>query len=136
MIKLSPHFTLDELCRSDTAARHGIVNEPGFVERANLAFLTVHILEPARVQLGAPISVTSGYRCPALNAAVGGVKNSRHMEGLAADLQCKDMKTLFSILAKNKYVDTVLFERSGGKQWIHVQTCIRPRNSSSFNYIR
>lgn len=134
MIKLSPHFTLDELCDSQVARKFGISNEPGYIERANLAYLAVHVLEPAREKLGLPIIVTSGYRCPQLNARVGGVPNSYHLRGCAADLQCADMKRLFKILAANPYVDMVLFEHSNSAHWLHVQVARSPRRTSNFNY--
>lgn len=134
MIKLSPHFTLDELCSSRTAKLYHIDNNPGYVERANLAYLAVHVLEPARVALGAPITVTSGYRCPQLNRRVGGVPNSYHLRGCAADLVCADMKTLFKILADNPYTDMVLFEHSKTASWLHVQVARVPRRTAYFNY--
>ena len=81
------------------------------------------VLEPARCQLGAPVIVTSGYRCPALNKAVGGVGNSQHMMGQAADLVCskyEDKRRLFDILS-GMDIDQLLWEtNSKGTQWIHV----------------
>lgn len=82
---LSPHFTLEELTFSQTAARKGINNMPPPIELDNLRH-TAALLEQVRALVGGPIRVSSGYRAPALNAAVGGAKNSAHVQGLAADI--------------------------------------------------
>jgi len=86
-MRLTEHFTLDELIVSETAARQGIDNEPGFDVMPNLRVLADG-LEQVRALLGHPIIVTSGYRCAALNQAVGGAADSDHVRGLAADLIC------------------------------------------------
>ncbi len=64
----------------------------------NLQALVEHVLDPARERLGMPITVNSGYRCPAHNKAVGGVKNSQHLKGEAADITCADNKRLAEII--------------------------------------
>lgn len=79
-------FTPDELTRSETAHRLGIDNRPDGVVMKNLQELVRHVLDPAREMWGRPIRVTSGYRCTALNAAVGGSRNSQHITGRAADI--------------------------------------------------
>ena len=83
---LSPHFTLDELTRSQVAARRGLDNRPGPVQTANLRRLCATLLEPVRAMLGTPLQVDSGYRSQAVNAAVGGVDTSQHLDGCAADV--------------------------------------------------
>lgn len=83
---LSDHFSLEELVHSDYALRHGINNttgDPAII--AALTELSRRILEPIRAQFG-PFSPTSGYRCPMLNAAIGGAAYSQHMAGEAADI--------------------------------------------------
>ena len=70
---LSPHFSLGEMISSETASRLALDNTPNYIARANLAYLCAHVLEPAREELHAPITVTSGYRSPAVNRAVHGV---------------------------------------------------------------
>lgn len=117
------HFTLDELCKSETAERAGIDNAPTPEATKNLCDLMTEVLEPARCKLGVPIRVTSGYRCPRLNRLVGGVNTSQHMRGQAADLQCSkesDLRRLFNILAQMD-IDQLLYERnSKGSVWVHV----------------
>ena len=117
------HFNLAEMCHSDTAVAKGIDNTPTVEAVSNLCQLMTEVLEPARQKLGAPVIVTSGYRCPALNKAVGGVSSSQHMTGQAADLVCskyEDKRRLFDILSKMD-IDQLLWEtNSKGTQWIHV----------------
>ena len=84
------HFTLRELTRSATAQRKGIDNTPNALALSNLDRLCRRILQPIRYQWGEPIIVSSGYRCPDLNRAVGGVKNSDHIYGCAADIKTKE----------------------------------------------
>lgn len=87
--QLSEHFTLAELCVSDTAARRGINNVPTDKKIiARLQRVAVTILEPVRVHYGVPISPTSGYRSPALNAVTRGAsRTSQHMAGEAVDFE-------------------------------------------------
>jgi zinc D-Ala-D-Ala carboxypeptidase len=86
-MQLSPHFSLEELTASETAARHGIDNEADSLILVNLE-RTAHFLERCRIILGHPIVVLSGFRCQALNRLVGGSDTSAHMRGLAADWIC------------------------------------------------
>lgn len=86
-MQLSKNFQLGEFLRSQTAARLGIDNgiEPGSAVEVNLAALAARLLQPIRDGLG-PVHVTSGYRCPALNKAIGGAATSAHSYGRAADI--------------------------------------------------
>lgn len=84
--KLSENFTIEEFTRSDKAKELGITNEPGEKELSALRVLVSRTIQPLRDKLGVPIHVNSGYRCPELNKAVGGVPTSQHQKGEAADL--------------------------------------------------
>ncbi len=84
--RLSENFTLDEFTTSDTATRLGINNVPGKRELEALRVLVKRTIQPLRDKLGVPVRVNSGYRCPELNKAVGGVPTSQHQKGEAADL--------------------------------------------------
>lgn len=86
-MRLSPNFKLAQLTASDTARRRGIDNQPPPEHLAHLTLLA-QALEQVQVLLGHPLAITSAYRSPALNAAVGGVPTSRHALGLAADFTC------------------------------------------------
>ena len=85
-MQLSEHFELSDFLVSETAARRGIANEPTPEVIENLRRLCQLVLQPLRIQLARPMVITSGYRSPALNRAVGGSKTSHHMQGRAADL--------------------------------------------------
>ena len=97
---------------------------------AHLVYLCATVLEPLREKIGRPLVVNSGYRSKALNKAVGGVANSYHLEGLAADLRCSNMgeaHVLLAHLKKISCVDLALLERAGNAVWVHVQTSYTPR---------
>lgn len=85
-MNLSEHFSLEELTFSQAALRQGIDNTPDPEQVANLVRLCQELAEPARLILGVPLHVDSGYRSARVNSAVGGSMTSRHMQGLALDL--------------------------------------------------
>lgn len=80
------YFTISELVVSDQAKKQGIDNTPTGEIKLHLKELIENLLNPIREAWGGPVIVTSGYRCPKLNAYVSGVKNSAHLTGYAADL--------------------------------------------------
>ena len=80
------YFSIEELAKSASAERLAIDNTPPRAARKMLTILVEQLLDPIRRRYGAPIVVTSGYRSPALNTAVGGVANSHHIVGCAADI--------------------------------------------------
>ena len=86
-MKLSKHFTLYEFTKSQSALRLGIDNTPPPVAVDNLTQLVVNVLQPLREHYGVPLRISSGYRSPALNKAIGGARNSDHMTGCAADIE-------------------------------------------------
>ena len=81
------YFTLQELWKSATATRKGINNQPNGEAARRLRDLVTFILDPLREAWQAPIIVTSAYRCPKLNQAVGGSRTSQHLLGMAADIR-------------------------------------------------
>lgn len=114
------YFTFNELTASHTAQRLGIDNTPDEVAINNLYKLVQKVLDPAREQLRLPISVNSGYRSAALNKAVGGVINSLHLQGRAADITTNSIDNnviLFKILQSLPHCE-LIWERGG--TWIHV----------------
>lgn len=135
----SEYFTLGELTRSETAARHKIDNTPPAAIIENLQYGVDMVLDPLRRLYGKPIIINSGYRCPQLNKLVGGVTNSWHQNGNAADIHissAREAKVLFDNLQKLPSVDTALFEHSKTAQWLHVQwdKTKTPRHHYNFNY--
>ena len=117
------HFTMRELTRSTTAAKHNIINEPTAECRRSLVSLVDNVLDPAREEYGKPINVTSGYRNRCVNRLVGGSDNSQHVSGCAADIVCDNNKELFDIIRKQGNFDKLIAEKitnDGNMEWIHV----------------
>ena len=80
------YFKMKEFSHSDTAVSLGIDNTIPKECVRNIEHLVHCVLDPIRERWGLPIRITSGYRCPELNDEVGGVEDSYHMEGCAADI--------------------------------------------------
>ena len=124
-MNLSPHFTLDELTRSQYAARMGLSNEPDSNIIANLKRLA-GLLEQVRAEIGKPIIVTSGYRSPAVNAGIGGSKQSQHMFGCAADIRALGMSPddlMLCITGSAIKYDQLIREFDS---WVHISVPNRP----------
>lgn len=112
-VKLTEHFTLEEMVRSRMAEKHGIDNTPGAFEIANLRLLCEKILEPARLEIGMPITVTSGFRSERVNKIVGGVRGSLHLIGKAADITCSDNARLYEVLQKLPCFELIAYRYKG-----------------------
>jgi hypothetical protein len=123
---ITMHFTIEELCASQTAKAKGISNTPNMQQMINLVYLTAYVLEPLRVAMGEPIKIGSGFRCQQLNKAVGGVTNSQHMKGQAADLcidcDIKKGKKWFAYIRDHLPFDQLIWEKNPktGNYWVHV----------------
>lgn len=135
----SDFFSLEEFTRSSTAQRLKIDNSPSDEVVRNIQYGVQMVLDPLRRIIRSPIIITSGFRCSTLNKAVGGVANSWHTKGNAADLRInneEDAKAIFQALKTLPSVDTVLFEHSATAIWMHVQWDMNrtPRHHYNFNY--
>ncbi len=124
-MKLSKNFTLEEFIRSSTAERMGIDNVPkdeAVIE--NMKTLCLEVLQPLRDYLGAPIHINSGYRCKALNEALGGVKGSQHLSGQAADIHVENtehlLKMMHFIMDETDFDQLIWEKNKAGVQWLHV----------------
>lgn len=132
------HFSMSELTKSATAARLGIDNTPTESVRRHLTALVDNILDPLRDAWGAPIIVSSGYRCKKLNKAVGGASTSQHVTGEAADIHtvsdtAEDNRRLYRLIQSLELpVDQCIDEY--GYNWIHVS--YGPRNRRMYFAIR
>ena len=122
---ITMHFTIEELYASKTAKDKGINNMPSVREMVNLVYLAAYVLEPLRKAMGEPIKIGSG-RCQQLNKAVGGVSNSQHLTGQAADL-CIDGdipkgRKWFEYIRKHLPFDQLIWEKNPktGSCWVHV----------------
>lgn len=115
------YFSMSELTDSATARQLGISNTPSAEAQANIVALTENVLDKAREAWGKPIIVNSGYRCPRLNKVVGGVSNSQHVTGEAADITTGTKygnKWLFNYIRDNCDYDQLIDERD--YTWVHV----------------
>lgn len=123
-IQLTRHFMLSEFINSSTAAAHGIDNTPSLDVVSNLQYLCREVLEPLREWINEPVVISSGYRCPKLNKAVGGVSNSQHLSGEAADIHLPSIEVgrkYLDFILDNCRFDAVIWEHdSTGHYWIHV----------------
>jgi hypothetical protein len=118
---LSPHFTLDELTRSDYALRHGLSNEPSAEAVACLTELCLFVLEPLRTIVNAPLQIRSGYRAPTVNLQVGGSRTSQHLNGQAADFTAVGLSNRAVIAALRESAlpfDQAIYE-FGEAGWVH-----------------
>lgn len=123
---MSEYFKLSEFLASDTARKKGIDNTPSFEVVASLEELA-EVLDGIRAAWGSGIRVTSGYRCPELNKAVGGVANSGHLRGVSADLQpVNGRQTDFNkfviayVASAGVKFDQLIKEKSGASDWLHI----------------
>ena len=119
-MRLSPHFSLEELTHSDTATRLGIDNTPTVEVVDNLTFLAGE-LEYVRDILGNPMLISSGFRCYALNDHLGSKRTSSHCKGLAVDFICPSFgnprSVCDAIIMANVNFDQLILEYD---RWCHL----------------
>lgn len=152
-MQLTEHFTLEEFTTSSTAKARGIDNSVSSQRVVdNLRNLCEQVLEPLRSYANQPITISSGYRCKALNKVVGGARNSQHMTGEAADIHIplydfKDStgsrltdiqlaRDWMQWLTDNTDFDQLILETVNRRIfWIHV-SCKRDRSLNRHQVIR
>ena len=113
-IRLSQHFRLSEFLNSGKYPQ----NIPDLQHVVNMTYGCHQILEPARQEVG-PIIINSGFRSAAINNMVGGVPNSQHLQGCAADIRPRDPKQfqrLVAFLKAHALTDQLLT----GSTWLHL----------------
>lgn len=113
--KFGVYFNFSDMLYSATANRLRLKNEPTEAQFENLCILLMKVLYPARISTGVPLHVNSAFRSVPLNTAVGGVKSSRHLQGLAADIWCCDMQKLWRNLESLPHKELIQY-----KSFIHV----------------
>ena len=131
-IKLSNHFTLAEFCNFSKYPDNLPTPQVVF----NLKYGCQYLLEPPRREVG-PIIINSGFRNSRVNALVGGVNNSQHLLGQAADIRPKDprqFQRLVDFLRANEYTDQLLT----GNGWLHISWCpfAAPRHYVRIGYYK
>jgi uncharacterized protein YcbK (DUF882 family) len=118
-MKLTEHFTLEEMTVSEYAARNGLKNDPSETAVQNLKVLCKTVLEPLRLIVQKPVIITSGYRSKTVNKAIGGSSTSQHVKGQAADFIVIGMtvEEVFDIIAERLPYDQLIQEFG---KWVHV----------------
>jgi hypothetical protein len=133
-MKVSKYFTLEEFTKSQTAVRKGIDNSPSPEHLQNIRMLARNVLDPIREYYARPVYLSSGYRSPALNRAVGGSSKSQHCNGEAADTEVAGIgnPALARWIIKNLEFDQIILEffnpaEGPNSGWVHVSyTMHRP----------
>jgi zinc D-Ala-D-Ala carboxypeptidase len=133
-MQLSPHFTLEELTKSQTATRRGIRNVPNQLQIETLKWLCVTVLEPIRERFGKPVRISSGFRAPRLNLAIGGSSTSQHCKGEAADIEVDGApnRDVAEFIRDTLVFDQVILEGAKANDpkagWVHVSYRVRGPN--------
>ena len=144
-MRLSAHFTLGEMCYSNKAANHKPKPRPNIPLKQNIVALKnlcERCLEPVRQQLGLPLQVNSGYRCPMVNTLVRGVPTSQHMKGEAADITIPRKHRPFSVITDEQAArliflyarqfanfDQLILEHNATAWWVHISCRIDYRKN-------
>lgn len=121
-MKLTEHFTIEEMLDSQTAVRFGIDEQfspPDYIKN-NLLDLCSNVLEPVRLLADCPIIISSGYRCNRVNELIGGAETSQHVKGQASDIYavCMDVENLYQLIKSSGIeFDQLIQEFS---RWVHV----------------
>ena len=124
-MQLSKNFSLQELIKSQTAERKGIDNTPSPEHQENLKLLCTSILQPIRDHFSRVVSVSSGYRSPALCEAIGSKSTSQHARGEAADFEIFGLsnKTLADYIDSELHYDQLILEywkeSDPNSGWVH-----------------
>jgi len=118
-MKFTEHFSREEFERSQYATRHGIVNIMGGDALSAAQDLCKNVLEPLRAAYGAPIDISSGFRCTELNNDLGGASYSQHVTGHAVDIDgdTDTLKELYAIITSlDLPFDQLIYEG----HWLHI----------------
>lgn len=134
-MRISQNFTLDEFTFSRTAIKFGIDNTPAEDTIENIISLTKNVLQPLRSNLSRPIHITSGYRSPQLNRAVGGVSDSQHLLGEAVDFIVGgySIDEVFNIISMEFQFDQLINEF---QKWIHLSYTDNNRKERFKAYVK
>jgi len=132
-MRLSDHFSLWELTKSQTAIRNGIDNTPDEESIKNLKEVCAKILEPVRTHYGRPFTPSSGYRCLSLNQLLGSSDRSQHITGQAVDFEVPGVSNMdvarwvTNELAYDQLILEFYKEHDPHSGWIHC-SCVEQGN--------
>ena len=133
-MKISRHITYAEAIHSNTAKRKGIDNTPNPQQLDTMKVTAEKIFEPLREWVGGPIKVSSFFRSPELNTAIGGVASSQHCKGQALDLDdvygYKTNAEMFMYIREHIDFDQLIWEfgTDVSPNWIHVSYVNKEEN--------
>lgn len=127
-MNIGKYTTLEKLCKSQAAERHGIDNQPDAIQLHNLKLLIEKVYDPLCDHFQRAIPISSGFRHPIVNSIIGGAKNSQHATGQAIDLDCDGDGTpitnnaVFYWLYNNVDFDQIIWEYGNDitPSWVHV----------------
>lgn len=119
ILKRGKYFQIYELIGSKVGEEKGIFNLPLDKKIIDNLNYSVSRMDEIREGYGKPININSWYRCKELNAEVGGAENSKHLTGLAVDIQWD--KDLLEYLKQNPQYDKLILEKAGKTKWLHIQ---------------
>ena len=128
-MKLTEHFSLLEMLRSDIAIKYGIKNEPETPEEAeevkkNLVAICTKILEPLREYMQQPIYINSAYRCKKLNKILhSSSPTSQHLTGSAVDIRISSVEQMNKMVGFIKTIEfdqLIIEQNSCESRWLHV----------------
>lgn len=134
-IQITRHFTLDELIASDTAKAKGIDNTPSTEVVVRLTQVALAMEKVRTICKNKPVLVSSGYRCAALNAAVGGATGSAHQYGCAVDFTIPEFGSPIDICRtlqphmSELYIDQLIHENNS---WVHLGLSQPPWDSPRY----
>ena len=133
-MRISKHISLREATHSATAKRRGIENTPNEEQLDAMYKVAEFIFEPLRLYVGGAIKITSFFRSPKVNKAIGGVSSSQHCKGQAIDIDdVFDHKTnaeMFEYIRENLDFDQLIWEfgDSNNPNWLHVSYVSKAKN--------
>lgn len=123
-MQLTKNFHISEFLTSQTASRFGLINDPPFEAKTKLKLLAEKVLQPVRDHFNKPLIISSGYRSPAVNRAIGGSTKSQHITGEAADFEIPSLDNydVAQWIYQNLNYDQLILEfyTGGNSGWIHV----------------
>lgn len=131
-LQLSKNFNLDEFTRIST----NLKNVPSNQSIINLTHLCLKVLQPLRDYLNDVVNVSSGFRSEAVNSAVGGVSNSQHRVGQAADIVCDSMSLAYLFIKNELEYDQLIVYLNNSDKIIFIHVSYNPFGVNRNQFIK